>query len=122
MDTNNRIIRYCDRSQESSPGGLDCYRQGRPGPRPPAARPTRPGQLTVPAVTVSERHTAYIYGYTDGTFGPENNMTRSEAAAIFARILADKNGDTLTTAAKTKVCGHPRKRMVQRLCEIPRQF
>ncbi|MGN0975095.1 MAG: S-layer homology domain-containing protein, partial [Gemmiger sp.] len=29
-------------------------------------------------------------------------MTRSEAAAIFARILADRKGDTITTAATAK--------------------
>ena len=34
-------------------------------------------------------------------------MTRSEAAAIFARLLADKNGDTITTAAKTKFTDIP---------------
>ena len=43
-----------------------------------------------------------IVGYGDGTFGPELNMSRSEAATIFARILAAKNGDTITTAAATK--------------------
>lgn len=53
------------------------------------------GKLTVPAVIETERHTAYIVGYPDGTFGAEKNMTRSEAAAIFARLLAAKNGDSL---------------------------
>ncbi|MCI9552243.1 MAG: S-layer homology domain-containing protein [Acutalibacter sp.] len=65
------------------------------------------GKLTVPAVAVTERHGAYIYGYQDGAFGPERNMTRSEAAAIFARLLADKNGDTITAAAKTKFSDIP---------------
>lgn len=65
------------------------------------------GKLTVPAVAVTEHHSAYIYGYPDGTFGPERNMTRSEAAAIFARLLADKNGDTITAAAKTKFSDIP---------------
>lgn len=53
------------------------------------------GKLTVPAVSESERHTAYIVGFPDGTFGSEKNMTRSEATAIFARLLAAKNGDVL---------------------------
>ncbi|MCM1295921.1 MAG: S-layer homology domain-containing protein [Muribaculaceae bacterium] len=53
------------------------------------------GKLTVPAVVQTERHTAYIVGFPDGTFGPEKNMTRSEAAAIFARLLAAKNGEAL---------------------------
>lgn len=65
------------------------------------------GKLTVPTVTVTERHSAYIVGYTDGTFGPERSMTRSEAAAIFARLLAAKNGDTITTAATTKFTDIP---------------
>lgn len=34
-------------------------------------------------------------------------MTRSVAAAIFARLLADKNGDTITTVAKTKFTDIP---------------
>lgn len=61
------------------------------------------GKLTVPEVVETVHHGAYIYGYPDGTFGAERGMTRSEAAAIFARLLAEKNGDTLTAvAAKTK--------------------
>lgn len=53
------------------------------------------GKLTVPADVKTEEHTAYIVGYPDGTFGPSRSMTRSEAAAIFARLLAAKNGDIL---------------------------
>lgn len=53
------------------------------------------GKLTVPADVETEEHTAYILGYPDGTFGPSRSMTRSEAAAIFARLLAAKNGDIL---------------------------
>ena len=48
------------------------------------------GKLTVPGVTETEYHGAYIVGYTNGAFGPEKDMSRSEAAAIFARLLADK--------------------------------
>ena len=59
------------------------------------------GKLTVPEVAETERHGVYIYGYTDGTFGPSRDMSRAEASAIFARLLAEKNGDTITTAAKT---------------------
>lgn len=65
------------------------------------------GKVAVPPVAKIERHGAYIFGYTDGTFGPDRNMTRSEAAAIFARLLADKNGDTITAAAKTKFTDIP---------------
>lgn len=67
----------------------------------------RYGQVTVPEITKIEYHNAYVVGYTDGTFGPERNMTRSEAAAIFARLLADKNGDTIVPVAKTRFSDVP---------------
>lgn len=62
------------------------------------------GRLTVPeiVVTVTERHSAFINGYPDGTFGPSRSMTRSEAAAIFARLLADKKGDTIRNNVTTR--------------------
>ena len=65
------------------------------------------GKLTVPEVEETERHGAYILGYTDGTFGPSRSMTRAEAAAIFARLLAEKNGDTISTTANTKFADIP---------------
>ena len=65
------------------------------------------GELTVPEVEQTERHGVYIVGYTDGTFGPSRSMTRAEAAAIFARLLAEKNGDTISTAANTKFTDIP---------------
>lgn len=36
--------------------------------------------------TTYKKHMAYIYGYSDGTFKPNNDITRAEAAAIFARL------------------------------------
>lgn len=59
------------------------------------------GKLTVPAVMESEYHGAYVVGYTDGTFGPDRDMTRSEAATIFARLLAQRNGERITAPTKT---------------------
>jgi hypothetical protein len=53
------------------------------------------GKLTVPADVEVIDHSSYIVGYTDGTFGPSRSMSRAEAAAIFARLLAAKNGDTI---------------------------
>ena len=50
----------------------------------------------IPAETV--RHGAYIVGYTDGTFRPENQMTRAEAAAIFARLLAEQKNENISPA------------------------
>lgn len=65
------------------------------------------GKLTIPEIEERERHGAYILGYTDGTFGPSRSMTRAEAAAIFARLLAEKNGDTISTVANTKFTDIP---------------
>ena len=65
------------------------------------------GKLTVPEIEERERHGTYILGYTDGTFGPSRSMTRAEATAIFARLLAEKNGDTISTAANTRFTDIP---------------
>ena len=65
------------------------------------------GKLTVPEIEERERHSTYILGYTDGTFGPSRGMTRAEAAAIFARLLAEKNGDTISTVANTRFTDIP---------------
>ena len=72
-----------------------------------AGKTDKNGELTVPEVEQTERHGVYIVGYTDGTFGPSRSMTRVEAAAIFARLLAEKNGDTISTAANTKFADIP---------------
>ena len=49
------------------------------------------GTLVLPA----SEHLAYVYGYEDGEFKPEGNMTRSEAAAIFARQIALRNNESI---------------------------
>ena len=72
-----------------------------------AGKTDKNGELTVPEVEQTKRHGVYIVGYTDGTFGPSRSMTRAEAAAIFARLLAEKNGDTISTAANTKFADIP---------------
>ena len=46
-----------------------------------------------------EEHSAYIFGYNDGSFRPDNDMTRSEAAAIFARLIAEEKGETVSGKA-----------------------
>ena len=47
------------------------------------------GMLILPA----SEHKAYIFGYNDGTFRPDNNMSRAEAAAIFARLISEQKGE-----------------------------
>lgn len=56
------------------------------------------GMLTVPA----SKHSAYIVGYPDGTFGAEGNMSRAEAAAIFARLIAEAKGEKITGKSSFK--------------------
>lgn len=51
------------------------------------------GQLILPDVTVT--HNAYIEGYDDGTFRPEANITRAEAAAIFARNISEQKNEKI---------------------------
>lgn len=41
-------------------------------------------------------HKAYIVGYEDGTFRPEGDMTRAEAATIFARLISEKKGEKIS--------------------------
>lgn len=52
------------------------------------------GAVTLP----DEYHFAYIVGYGNGNVGPDRNMSRAEAAAVFARILSEARGDDLTNA------------------------
>ena len=44
----------------------------------------------------ASEHKAYIFGYNDGTFRPDNNMSRAEAAAIFARLISEKKGEKIS--------------------------
>ena len=56
------------------------------------------GMLILPA----ETHTAYIFGYDDGTFRPDKNMSRAEAAAIFARLISEQKGEKISGKATFK--------------------
>lgn len=50
------------------------------------------GMLTLPA----KEHKSYIVGYPDGTFLPDGDMSRAEAAAIFARLIAEAKGEKIS--------------------------
>ena len=56
------------------------------------------GMLTLPAT----EHKAYIVGYDDGTFKPDSDMSRAEAAAIFARLIAEAKGESISGKATFK--------------------
>lgn len=106
MDENNRITVTVTDHKKEPQEGLNVTVKADMG-QTASGKTDEEGKVAVPSVAKKERHGAYIVGYGDGTFGPERNMTRSEAAAIFARLLADKNGDTISTAAKTKFTDIP---------------
>lgn len=60
------------------------------------------GKVVLPTIEVKPitvKHAAYIVGYEDGTFRPEAQMTRAEAAAIFARLLAEAKGENISSAS-----------------------
>ena len=50
------------------------------------------GVVILPAT----EHKSYIVGYEDGTFQPDGNMTRAEAAAIFARMVSEEKGEKIS--------------------------
>lgn len=56
------------------------------------------GVLVLPA----KEHKAYIIGYDDGTFRPDSDMSRAEAAAIFARLIAEEKGESISGKSKFK--------------------
>lgn len=48
------------------------------------------GGSIVKDVLETEEHIVYMTGYPNGTFLPNNNMTRAEVATLFARLMKDK--------------------------------
>ncbi len=55
--------------------------------------PADPDESGVSEWFDTDDHYAYLHGYGDGTlFGPENPMTRAEAAQMFYNLLRDKSG------------------------------
>lgn len=62
------------------------------------SRVTMNGKSYSPVTFVNRRaaelnrtdHFAFLVGYTDGTFGPERNMTRAEVTTMFARLLTEQ--------------------------------
>ena len=60
-----------------------------------SGKTSKDGTLIVPTI----EHTAYIVGYPDGTFQPDGNMTRAEAAAIFARLIAGQKDEQVRGTA-----------------------
>lgn len=101
MDENNRITITVTDNERKPQEGVTVIVKGDLG-QSERGETDEDGKLTVPAVTEIEYHGAYIYGYTDGTFGPERSMSRSEAAAIFARLLSDKLDERILSGNNVK--------------------
>ena len=53
--------------------------------------PTDPDQTGVADLLETDDHIQYLFGYPDGSFGPNNNMTRAEAAQMFYNLLKDQD-------------------------------
>ena len=63
-------------------------------PAPPQT-PTPPTSLPDGVTLNKEDHTAYLKGAENSLFLPEGKLKRAEAAAIFARLMVDKLGNSL---------------------------
>ncbi|MFR5810137.1 MAG: hypothetical protein ACLUFL_05385, partial [Flavonifractor plautii] len=70
MDEDNRITVTVTDNERRPQEGMTVIVKGDLGQRE-TGETDEDGKLTVPAVTETEYHGAYIVGYTDGTFGPE---------------------------------------------------
>ena len=59
--------------------------------------PTDPDQTGVADLLETDDHIQYLFGYPDGSFGPDRNMTRAEAAQMFYNLLKNQNVDAEPT-------------------------
>lgn len=46
-------------------------------------------------------HVAYVHGYTDGTVGPNRNITRAETAVMLYRLLTPERSEEITTTSNS---------------------
>lgn len=60
-------------------------------------QPADPDDTGVSDQLNTEDHIQYLFGYPDGTFGPENNMTRAEVAQMFYNLLLDQDVEVTKT-------------------------
>lgn len=68
--------------QQTSGGG---------GGSDPGDQPADPDDTGVSDWLNTKEHLAYLAGYPGGTFGPDQNMTRAEAAQMFYNLLLEKD-------------------------------
>ena len=75
-----------DPTPTPGPGGGD-----KPPYIPPYIPPVDPDDSGVSDLLNTDDHIQYLFGYPEGTFGPENNMTRAEVAQMFYNLLLDQD-------------------------------
>ena len=59
--------------------------------------PLSPEETGVADWLITDTHPAYIGGFRDGTFRPESNITRAQAAMMFYRLLKNKTAPKTVT-------------------------
>ena len=101
MDEDNRITVTVTDNERQPQEGMTIIVKGDLGQRE-TGETDEDGKLTVPVVTETEYHGVYVVGYPNGNFGPEDSMSRSEAAAIFARLLSDRLDERIPSGNHVK--------------------
>ena len=82
---------YDDGTKELARGSIVPYDgEDRLGIRFPVS-PGKTGTFTV-VRWMNPEHQAFLFGYVDGTFAPDRNVTRAEVAAMLVRVF-DRNED-----------------------------
>lgn len=61
-----------------------------PAPSPDPTPAPSPDPTPAPSPEVPSVHSQYLLGYPDGSFRPNGNMTRAEAATLFYNLLENK--------------------------------
>ncbi len=101
MDDNNHIGVTLTDQKKQAQSGLEVTVRSDLG-NVAKGETDKDGKAVVPTIEVkpiTEKHGTYIVGYEDGTFRPEAQISRAEAAAIFARLLAEAKGENISSAS-----------------------
>lgn len=75
----------------SAPAVVEVVAQTPVAPPVTPSEPADPDDTGVSDLLDTENHNQYLFGYPEGTFGPDQNMTRAEVAQMFYNLLVDKN-------------------------------
>ncbi len=75
----------------SAPAVVEVVAQTPVTPPVTPSEPADPDDTGVSDLLDTENHNQYLFGYPEGTFGPDQNMTLAEVAQMFYNLLVDKN-------------------------------